>query len=204
MIYQIPPRNIKGRETVAYWDDFLKEEQINAILARNEWLNLSKGSVGGQVSSDQGSYTPEIRESNVCWLQFDKDVEGLWDTLSRVFAEVNSEFFHIDITGLYEPIQLSVYDANAEHQGHYTWHTDMAMSDRHVPRKLSMCLLLSDPTEFEGGQLEVKPTSDEPMILEQKRGRAWFFPSYVLHRVTPVTRGIRRSLVLWAGGPPFR
>lgn len=204
MIYQIPPRNIKGRETVAFWDDFLKDEHINAILARNEWLNLSKGSVGGQQGPENSQYTPEVRESNVCWLQLDKDNEGLWNILSNVFAEVNSEFFHFDLSGLYEPIQLSVYDSSSEQSGHYTWHTDMSMTDRHVPRKLSMSLLLSDPLEFEGGDLEVKTTSDESMTLEQKRGRAWFFPSYVLHRVTPVTKGVRRSLVLWAGGPPFR
>ena len=67
-----------------------------------------------------------------------------------------------------------------------------------------MVLMLSDPSEFEGGQLEIKTDSDNPITLEQKRGRAWFFPSYVLHRVTPVTKGTRRSLVLWIGGPEFK
>jgi PKHD-type hydroxylase len=64
--------------------------------------------------------------------------------------------------------------------------------------------MLSDPSEFEGGQLEIKVNNDDPVTLEQKRGRAWFFPSYVLHRVTPVTKGPRRSLVLWVGGPEFK
>jgi PKHD-type hydroxylase len=80
----------------------------------------------------------------------------------------------------------------------------MSMMDRHVPRKLSMSLLLSDPSEFEGGEFEVKTDSDIPINLEQKRGRAWFFPSWALHRVTPVTKGVRKSLVLWVGGPPFK
>jgi PKHD-type hydroxylase len=65
-------------------------------------------------------------------------------------------------------------------------------------------MLLSDPSEFEGGELQVKPYSDEVQTLEIKKGRAWFFPSYMLHKVTPVTKGTRRSLVLWVGGPAFK
>ena len=65
-------------------------------------------------------------------------------------------------------------------------------------------MLLSDPSEFEGGELQVKTCSDQISTLETKKGRAWFFPSYTLHRVTPVTKGVRRSLVLWSGGPEFR
>jgi PKHD-type hydroxylase len=67
-----------------------------------------------------------------------------------------------------------------------------------------MCLMLGDPAEFEGGDLEVMAGSAAPVTLEQRQGRAWFFPSYILHRVTPVTQGTRRSVVVWAGGPSFR
>jgi PKHD-type hydroxylase len=64
--------------------------------------------------------------------------------------------------------------------------------------------MLSDPKEFEGGELQIKSDSDNVKTLEQKKGRAWFFPSWTLHRVTPVVTGIRRSLVLWVGGPGFK
>ena len=67
-----------------------------------------------------------------------------------------------------------------------------------------MVLSLSEPSEFEGGLLQVKIDNDEPKTLELKKGRAWFFPSYVLHRVTPVTKGIRKSVVIWVGGPAFK
>jgi PKHD-type hydroxylase len=65
-------------------------------------------------------------------------------------------------------------------------------------------MLLSDTSEFEGGEFQVKTNNDEAQTLETKQGRAWFFPSYTLHRVAPVTKGIRRSLVLWVGGPAFK
>ena len=67
-----------------------------------------------------------------------------------------------------------------------------------------MALLLNDVTEFEGGFFQVKNENDKIKTLEMKKGRAWFFPSYTLHRVTPVTKGIRKSLVIWVGGPPFK
>jgi PKHD-type hydroxylase len=204
MIYAIPPRNPKGKDLVAYWDDFLKPEHIDLILNMPEWTNVADGVVGGQTSSDSSVLIPELRSSKVSWLQLNQDNAGLWDVISKVVAEVNSQFFQFDLTGMYEPMQLSMYSSDSTVQGHYTWHTDMSMMDRHVPRKLSMSLLLSDPSEFEGGEFEVKTDSDVPISLEQKRGRAWFFPSWALHRVTPVTSGVRKSLVLWVGGPPFK
>jgi PKHD-type hydroxylase len=67
-----------------------------------------------------------------------------------------------------------------------------------------MALLLNNPEDFEGGEFQVKADSDVSKNLELKKGRAWFFPSWVLHRVAPVTKGVRKSLVVWAGGPSFK
>jgi PKHD-type hydroxylase len=71
------------------------------------------------------------------------------------------------------------------------------------PRKLSMVLQLSDPSEYDGGDLEFYVQS-EPIKAEKKKGIVYVFPSWVLHRVTPVTRGTRRSLVMWIAGPKFK
>lgn len=205
MIYGIPPKNQSGKDICAYWDNFLTDEYINEILAFPDWINLAPAVVGGQATDPSASnLDTDIRKSEVSWLQYEDRTADLWKTLSNVIAEVNSTFFHFDLTGMYEPIQMSVYSASEQSQGHYSWHTDMSMSDEHVPRKLSMSLLLSDPTEYDGGELQIKATSDEEITLEPKKGRAWFFPSWALHRVAPVTRGVRRSLVVWVGGPPFK
>ena len=67
-----------------------------------------------------------------------------------------------------------------------------------------MALLLNDPSEFEGGKFKIKTNSDSEQELELKKGRAWFFPSWTLHKVTPVTKGVRKSLVVWVGGPSFK
>lgn len=200
MIHPIPPRNIIGKDYVAYWEDFLSDQEINRILTAPEWDTLENAVVGGQ--DDKSVLNTDIRTSEVAWMRKNAWNEPLWERLSTVVAEVNRRYFHFDLSGFYEPFQLGMY--KEENQGHYSWHTDMAMSDNNVPRKLSMSLLLSDPSEFEGGNLEIKGINDEPMNLELRKGRAWFFPSWVLHRVSPVTRGVRKSLVVWVGGPPFK
>jgi PKHD-type hydroxylase len=72
-----------------------------------------------------------------------------------------------------------------------------------VPRKLSFSLILSDSSEYEGGDFEILHGSF-PDKLEQKRGRILAFPSYIVHRVTPIISGSRRSIVFWALGPKFK
>lgn len=204
MIYPIKPIHTPGKDFCAYWENFLSEDDINLILNQKNWNNMEPGKISETPDRLNGLdvYT---RRSSVSWLYHNEVTENLWKKFSDVITEVNSRFFHFNLTGCYEPIQLTSY--NGETQGFYDWHTDDdsgKSSNSRVPRKLSMVLLLSDPSEFEGGQLQIKANNDEPINLEMKRGRAWFFPSYTLHTVTPVTRGIRKSLVLWVGGPEFK
>lgn len=200
MILGIPPRIAQGQEELSFWDGFLTEEDINFILAQPEWLNTHDACVG--AAGGKSVVDSKLRETDVGWLGARPELHGLWSKFAGAFAEVNRRHFHFDLTGFYEPMQLGVYSASK--QGHYDWHMDACSLDAGAPRKLSMALLLSDPSEFEGGEFQVKAHSDTPQTLETKRGRAWFFPSYMLHRVTPVTKGVRRSLVIWAGGPAFR
>jgi PKHD-type hydroxylase len=66
-----------------------------------------------------------------------------------------------------------------------------------------MAVQLTDPSEYEGGNLQVM-TSGQPQNVRKQRGIIAVFPSYVLHQVTPVTQGGRQSLVAWVSGPAFR
>ena len=200
MLYPIPPRNIPGKDSLAYWEGFLSPEDIHLLLSQPEWLSLHKGSIGGATGSPVTDLT--VRSTALAWLGTKPELLPIWEKLAKAVAEVNSRYFHFDLSGFYEPIQLGVY--YADENGHYNWHTDAVPQDRETPRKLSIAMLLSDPSEFEGGEFQVKTHNDEVQTLECKKGRAWFFPSYTLHRVTPVTKGVRRSLVIWVGGPPFK
>lgn len=196
MIYPIPPVNTFGKDNSAYWEGFLTEEEINYLENINNWSNVAPAQIGSGVTNQN------IRSTKISWLELSHENKDIWNKLSRVVAEVNSRYFHFDLTGFYEPIQLGIY--TAEDKGHYDWHVDMFIGNKSVPRKLSMVLMLSDPSEFEGGELLLKSDSDKYTSLSMAKGRAWFFPSYMLHKVTPVTKGTRKTLVLWVGGPQFK
>lgn len=198
-IYPIAPFNAPGREDCCYWEGFLSDDQINYILSRPEWFDSQKAEIGDGLS---GIVNVEKRSTAVSWMGHDQNNHQIWEQIVNTVWSANRQFFHFELTGCYESAQLGLYTAGEN--GHYDWHVDSSLGSNNVPRKLSMALLLSDPSEFEGGELQLKTSSDNIMSVEQKKGRAWFFPSWTLHRVTPVTRGIRRSLVLWAGGPAFR
>lgn len=197
MLWEIPPFSSPGKDDFCYWEGFLDDSDINHILARSEWHNQSDAQVGGGF---EGQVNKEKRRTNVSWMFPDQDNRHIWEKITNTIWAANRQFFRFDLRGCYEAMQLGVY---TEHdQGHYDWHIDSGLETNTVPRKLSMALLLSDPSEFEGGELQIM-RAGVPESVEQKRGRAWFFPSYLMHRVTPVTKGIRRSLVMWVGGPAF-
>jgi PKHD-type hydroxylase len=196
MLYKIPPKEPFEKAPCAYWDNFLTPDDINLLLAQPEWCKLSEAQVGDSVLH----VNSEVRRSNIAWLYPKPEIQIVVEKFANAASEVNNRYFGFDLDGVYEPFQLGVYDAAVE--GHYNWHIDSIKTI--APRKLSMVVLLSDPSEFSGGELQVKTDSDQAVDLEMIKGRAWFFPSYTLHRVTPVTRGIRRSLVSWISGKPFR
>jgi PKHD-type hydroxylase len=98
-----------------------------------------------------------------------------------------------------EPAQYTEYPAG----GFYDWHMDSDVDFKHEPtvRKISMTCLLSHESEFEGGGLELM---SDGKIARPKQGQAIFFASFIRHRVIPITKGIRKSLVMWFGGPPLK
>ena len=198
MIYPISPVNTFGKDYSAYWEGFLTNEEIEYLSNLNNWSDIQPAAIG----SNERILNQDIRSTKISWLNLSKENHHIWDKLARVIAEVNSRYFHFDLTGFYEPIQLGIY--TAEDKGHYDWHIDTFTGNKSAPRKLSMVLMLSDPSDFEGGELLLKSDQDEHVKLDMVKGRAWFFPSYMLHKVTPVTRGVRKTLVLWVGGPPFK
>ena len=95
-------------------------------------------------------------------------------------------------------MQLTTY--LSENLGTYDWHQDY---NADISRKLSIVVQLSNPSDYEGGELEI--LAHEPKIsIQKKRGFITIFPSYTVHRVTPVTKGTRQSLVAWVSGPKFK
>lgn len=177
------------------WENAFNEEQLRNIVQHLETLPKEIAAVGG--TNENGV----IRRSNVAWVA-NKSPEAaeIYDTMAFVARSINSKFYGFDLSGFVEDMQYTVYDS--DNQGHYTWHTDMS-EESPSTRKLSLVLQLSSPDEYEGGELQTLTTSREQTV-EQKLGMISAFPSWTLHRVTPVTKGIRRTLVVWVAGPQFR
>lgn len=142
-----------------------------------------------------------IRRSKVNWISYGPEIDWLYRKLSHIVSTLNAQYHQLNLTGFGENIQLTNYDHS--NNGMYGWHQDSGNNGR-TSRKLSIVLQLSDPSQYEGGNLQLKFNSDEPTTMKKQRGLLVAFPSYILHQVTPVIQGNRQSLVAWISGPQFK
>ena len=143
----------------------------------------------------------QIRRAEVSWLDDIPEAAWVMERMMRLVAAANRDSFGFDLTDFLESPQVARY--GAEREGHFDWHSDIGAGQAASKRKLTIVVQLSEPEEYEGGVLELRPDSSLRQV-EKARGTAVLFPSFVLHRVTPVTRGTRWSLTLWTHGPAFR
>jgi PKHD-type hydroxylase len=115
--------------------------------------------------------------------------------------EANNNAFGFDLN-LMREIQFTEY--RAENEDHYKWHEDLSWRvNKASHRKLSVVIQLSDQGDYEGGDLELQHEAPEPEALK-RQGTVIVFPSFHSHRVTPITKGVRYSLVAWYEGPKFK
>jgi PKHD-type hydroxylase len=184
----------KAIEPFAWWEGGFTEEQLDWLQnhAQNAKIEAQVGGGGQGVSNS------EIRRSELNWLHKNDESAWVFNKLSHIVSTLNVEHFKFNLTGFSEALQLTNY--NGEKQGHYTWHQDFGSTG--VSRKLSVVVQLSNPEEYEGGQLQLL-TSKNPINIKKQRGLVVVFPSWTLHRVTPVTSGTRQTLVTWISGPAF-
>lgn len=178
-----------------YLPDALSADQCDTLLALVQAHQLrDAGLVGGATAH-------QIRRAEVAWLDDIPQAAWVLDRMMTVVAQANREGFSFDLTDFGESPQVARY--GAERQGHFDWHSDIGAGNWAAKRKLTIVVQLSDPADYQGGTLELRPDST---IIEapRNRGTATIFPSFVLHRVTPVTLGTRWSLTLWSHGPRFR
>ena len=171
---------------------FLSGAEIHELIAEHApLLTAAKLGVGATDS--------EVRRSQVVFFGAERKYQWLYERVWAAAQQCNRQFFGVDIAGVEPNIQLGRYDA--ADRGFYNWHTDFG--DFRPLRKISVSIQLSDPADYEGGDLELL-FDHQPHKLEKARGSFIAFPSFMLHRVAPVTRGTRWSLVAWILGPRWR
>jgi PKHD-type hydroxylase len=181
-------------EPWVWWEGAFTEQELNWLQEKAKQAEQN-AQIGGGVG---GVVNPNIRRSQVSWLANMPDTKWVFEKLADVASKMNAQHFRFDLTGFGEPLQLTNYDQSEN--GMYGWHLDYGGG---ISRKLSVVVQLSDPAEYEGGNLQIM-TTGQPQNVRKQRGLIAVFPSYVLHQVTPVTQGSRQSLVTWVSGPAFK
>jgi len=188
------PLNREINQTNYYWfENGFTSEEVDKIVKD------SKKHVFQKAQIIRNNPNESVRKSNVKWLPYDKQWEWVYDKLTDYITEANKTLWGFNLHTIIDNIQYTEYEGNG---GHYDWHLDIGpYSINH--RKVSVVIQLSEPHEYVGGDLELHP-GNSSFAVPRKKGAVILFPSFILHRVTPLTSGLRRSLVLWAGGESYK
>lgn len=148
------------------------------------------------------------RNSEVRFLDSQHWIAGL---MKHFIWQTNLALWNLDLSVL-QVVQLTSY----EEGGLFSWHKDTSEDEPYLDdsrpewkglvRKLSATMIINDQDNVQGGDLQIK---DEYGFIWRDpafrtRGSVVVFPSNLIHQVTPVTQGCRRSVVAWALGPPLR
>ena len=191
--------------TEPIWKSYIAETTQPIFSPKQCQMVIDKGmslkSEDAKVGMNQkpgGGYDPKKRITTISWIPF-KEMPEMYREIEATMLKANNNHFGFEGMQITEPGQFTHYPVG----GFYEWHMDNdVMGIKQSPvRKISMTLLLSDPSTFEGGELEFMSKGKTAKL---KQGQAIFFASWLQHRVKPVTKGERKSLVMWFGGPPFK
>ena len=182
------------------WTAALDDKTISDIITECEYYTPQDATMGHSGERTDKTY----RTSELRWVdKYDKNSKFIYDILWKHAVLANRNSFGFDITDIFD-IQYTTY--KAEEQGQYGPHIDTFWANPTAfDRKLSIIIQLTDPSEYEGGNFVFEPGYSQPDPIDlKKKGTILVFPSFLGHQVTPITSGVRKSLVTWVEGPKFR
>jgi PKHD-type hydroxylase len=189
-----PPILMEGGSVI--WRDLFAPAQLDALEQYCDSLPLEPAQLTRESSAG-------IRTTQVAWVFRNGQTEDLYLRMEAIVLRLNADLFHFELSGL-TTMQYAVY--RQSEAGYFDWHNDYGRyrgDPNQEPRKITMSLQLSDGATYDGCDLEVRAA--HPLdVAPRDRGALMAFRANALHRVTPITRGVRKSLVVWAAGPEFR
>jgi PKHD-type hydroxylase len=204
-MYKLISNEPNDRATITpswcFWDDMFTDEDLLEI---NRYCQSHKQENGQISGEDDHKIIKKIRSSKISFHHPNEDTKWIFEKLNCVIEQANDRFWNFDLNG-YSAFQYSTYDV--KEKGKYDWHMDTYLGKNNSntdteTRKLSLTLSLND--DFEGGEFQIITGNPKnPETVPTKKGRCILFPSWVLHKVAPVTKGIRQSVVVWVLGPKF-
>tara|TARA_B100000085_G_scaffold285190_1_gene320364 strand:- start:1428 stop:2006 length:579 start_codon:yes stop_codon:yes gene_type:complete len=181
-------------ETPSELPDVLMDEMVKYC----DNLHYEKAEIGKSRTVDLTQ-----RNAGISWIPWDSWIPGV---IHNIMISANLSYFNYDLEYFESRIQSTLY--TGEDSSHYTWHVDdsqsFSLNNKQHERKLSCSLILSDPDEYEGGELQFSYYKSFFKTLKPPKGTAVIFPSWLPHRVRPVKSGTRKSLVAWMHGPAFK
>lgn len=169
-------------------------------------FDASPDITGGRLS---GGNETDTRICETLWMDDTTETAWIFVRLAGVVAEVNRENFHFDLDEFRESAQILRYSApvitsgGTSSAGRYDTHVDIGAGGHSATRKLSLSIQLSAAGSYSGGGLQIGE-NDEDWSAPLDAGTAILFPSFVKHRILPLTVGTRYALVAWVHGPAFR
>ena len=171
-------------------------EQCQQIIDAGRRQKPQQAQVG--MNKPGGGVDTKKRTTTISWIPFN-EMKPMYNDINEFIQKANRNHFGFEDVEITEQAQFTEYPEG----GFYDWHIDTDVNMKHEPpvRKISMTLLLSPENQFEGGDLELMAPGKKANLTQ---GNAIIFASFLNHRVAPVTRGVRQSLVMWFGGKPFR
>ena len=177
----------------------LSAEECDKVVEIGKRLRVREGTLmGSDPTGVGGSPEASIRNNRVAFIRHDADTDWIYQKVFGIVDGVNRQYWGFGLTGC-EPMQFATYG----HAEFYDWHIDLGDAEPYNKRKLSVSVQMSDPADYDGGELETRVTGGT-FSQAKERGSLIVFPSYLVHRVTPITRGERYSLVAWiVGEMPF-
>ena len=178
--------------------DFVDDKLLRTVETYIDNQVLDGAGVHGHDKTSDKLY----RRSKIHWMTEGNNLQKLFPVykeLTSKVRDINNRNWRYVIDG-WEPFQYTEYDES--YNGHYDWHIDHQQKNPFEPniRRLSFSLGISGIDEYEGGDLHIKMRSKEN-VFKLDRGEIVIFPSWMLHKVSPVTKGRRRVIVGWGEGP---
>lgn len=191
------PKELNDPQNYYYYSNGFNEIELNKIYQDVSALEFVKAATIG--SGDE--VDNKVRSSSVKWIPKDSQWTWLYKKLMDMVVEANNTLWKFNIHSVIDQIQYTEYYAS--NNGHYDWHQDFGPGGPSL-RKISVTVQLSGPDEYEGGDLEYWRGGQDIEKAPRNKGVVFIFPSYMMHRVSPVTKGTRRSFVLWVGGEHYK
>lgn len=176
------------------YEGFFNPQEVDKI--RNLWS--SENEVDATLSGGGKTTDETLRKTKLTFIKDSEESIWLYQKIGQLGIQCNHERYGYDLLGFHHELQLARYGEG----DFFDWHLDFGAGEI-SHRKLSISVQLSDPEEYEGGDLQFMINKNYHNAPRTK-GTVVVFPSFIMHRVTPITKGVRQSIVAWLAGPPYR